>query len=61
MHTGGDSESCIQGAILNHTYWGDSISEVYERYLEVTKSFLIPVVDFYYIINKLIILVLYLH
>jgi hypothetical protein len=33
------------------------VSGVPERYLEVSKIFLISIVDFYYVINKLIILV----
>jgi hypothetical protein len=31
--------------------------EVPERYLEVPKVFLISAIDFYYVINKLIVLV----
>jgi hypothetical protein len=33
------------------------VFKVYERYLEVPKVFLILAINFYYIINKLIILI----
>jgi hypothetical protein len=47
--------SSLVGQKIQEFYYG--VSGVPERYTEVHKVFLISPVDFYYVINKLIVLV----
>jgi hypothetical protein len=42
---------------MNYCKFCYGVSRITERYLEVPKIFLISAVDFYYVVDKLIILV----